>query len=273
MKLKSLASLCIVLVATLLVVPSTASAGTSSAHGPDFQKMMAVINELKQKTGQDFDVTYINSIVQHHLDAITMAKAVQNDAPLKAVRDAATKIIEDQQREIDEVTKEMNETYKQQVMPDARMKMSQSMMDMMMQADPTMREKLFLGMMREHHEAAMMMGNLVLQKTSNAKLREQAQTMVTTQKQEQDTFGGYLQGVHNITPPTPTGDMQHGMEAVMSMPGMSGSTPAAGTSAPPAAQPVPAALPSTGGENVPWWPAVAGLFILLLGGYVVRRNA
>lgn len=41
--------------------------------------------------------------------------------------------------------------------------------------------------------------------------------MMTSQQQEQAMFGGWLQALYPITPPTPTGDMQDGMDAVMPM--------------------------------------------------------
>jgi hypothetical protein len=47
------------------------------------------------------------------------------------------------------------------------MKVSQSMMDVQMHADPAMREKHFLAMMREHHQPAIGMGQLVLAKATH----------------------------------------------------------------------------------------------------------
>lgn len=257
-----------VIAAVVFMVPAQLGAAPRAAHGPDFAKMMQVMDELKQKSGADFDITYINSIIPHHQDAIMMAEMVKSDAPHKEVRDAAAKIIEDQQKEIADLTKVMNDTYKQQVTPDPRMKMSMSMMDMMRGADATMREKMFLAMMREHHQMALMMGDLVLQKSSNADVRTQAQTMLASQKQEQDTFGTYLIGWYSITPLTPTGDMQDGMDAVMPM-GM----PMPSTNAGGVTPNTPATLPSTGGDSLPWLPLAFGILALLAGGVALRRLA
>ena len=76
--------------------------------------------------------------------------------------------------------------------------MSPQMMTMLMQAEPTMREKLFLAMMREHHQSALDIGPMVLQKATHQELKDQAQNMITSQKQEQDMFGGWLQGLYSI---------------------------------------------------------------------------
>jgi uncharacterized protein (DUF305 family) len=72
------------------------------------------------------------------------------------------------------------------------MKMSQSMMDMLMQADPAMREKLFVAMMRKHHQSAIEIGPLVLQKATHNDLKDQAKEMIRSQQKEQAIFGGWL---------------------------------------------------------------------------------
>jgi hypothetical protein len=126
-------------------------------------------------------------------------------------------IINAQQSEIEELTTWLNDWYGQQVNPDPRMKMPPAMMDMLKQADPTMREKLFLAVMREHHHSAIDMGQMVLQKATHQELKDQAQKMIEDQTREQAIFGGWLQGLYNINPPVPIGDMQHGMDAVMNM--------------------------------------------------------
>jgi LPXTG-motif cell wall-anchored protein len=260
----------IAIVGTLLVMvafaPLRASAESAQNHSPDFQKMKAAMNELAQKTGQDFEIAYINSIIPHHQGAIMMAQAVQKDAPHQEVRDSTTRIIADQQKEIDELTKYLKEWYGQDVQPDLRMQMSPEMMNMLMQADPTMREKLFLAMMREHHQSALDIGSLVLQKATHQELKDQAQQMITSQQQEQAMFGGWLQGLYTITPPAPTGDMQDGMDAVMPM-----AMPAANPAAP--AANAPQTLPNTGGDSPqPGWGLLAvGILALLSGGLLLRR--
>ena len=89
----------------------------------------------------------------------------------------------------------LKDWYGQDVQPDPRMQMSPEMMNMLMQADPTIREKLFLAMMREHHQSALDIGPLVLQKATHQELKDQPQQMITSQQQEQTMFGGWLQGL------------------------------------------------------------------------------
>jgi LPXTG-motif cell wall-anchored protein len=266
------------ILAIVVLVHPALSTTVAAQHGPDFQKMKAAMDELGQKSGADFEINYINSIIPHHQDAIEMARMVQNDAPHKEVRDVATTIINAQQSEIEELSTWLNDWYGQQPNPDPRMKMSPSMMDMLKQADPTMREKLFLAMMREHHQSAIEIGQLVLQKATHQELKDQAQKMITDQAKEQAMFGGWLQSLYNINPPVPTGDMQHGMDAVMNMgaPAVAPTmTPAGGAPSAPGSQATPSTLPNTGGESAPFVWVVLALTIgtLLIGGYVLRRKA
>ena len=105
MKFRDLTAIVGTLLVMIALAPRTASAESAQSHSPDFQKMKAAMDELGQKTGQDFEIAYINSIIPHHQGAIMMAQAVQKDAPHQEVRDSAAKIIADQQKEIDELTK------------------------------------------------------------------------------------------------------------------------------------------------------------------------
>jgi LPXTG-motif cell wall-anchored protein len=265
LKFRHLTTIMGTLLVILVLAPLTASAEPVQTHSPDYQKMKAAMDELAQKTGQEFEIAYINSIIPHHQGAIMMAQAVQNDAPHQEVRASAAKIIGDQQKEIDELINYLRDWYGQDVQPDPRMQMSPDMMNMLMQVDPTMREKLFLTMMREHHQSAIDIGAMVLQKATHQELKDQAQQMVTSQKQEQAMFGGWLQGLYTITPPTPTGDMQDGMDAVMpmAMPAQSPAAPAASA---------PQTLPNTGGETQPGWMLLAaGIAALLSGGLLLHR--
>jgi LPXTG-motif cell wall-anchored protein len=192
---------------------------------------------------------YINMIIPHHEGAIEMARMVVNDAPHQAVRTAAAKIIKDQQQEINELTSWLKAWYGQRVRPDQRMMMDASMMQHMQQADAAMREKMFLAVMREHHQSAVDIGQLVLQKATHRQLKGQAQTMVDSQRREQQQFGTWLQQWYGITAPKPTGDMQDGMDAVMGM-----------------------VMPETGAEEPLWAVLAAGALALFGGGFLLRRK-
>jgi LPXTG-motif cell wall-anchored protein len=269
-------SMLVVAVALLIGVALSSAAAN---HGPDFQKMQQVMAELNQKSGQDFEVGYINAIIPHHQDAIAMAKLVKDTAPHQETRAAAAKMITDQEKEIGDLSGWLKQWYGLEVSPDPRMAMDSSMMDMLKKLDPEMQEKHFLAMMREHHQSAIDMGKLVVSKATHQELKDQGQMMMTMQKDEQDRMGGWLMAWYGITPPAPTGDMLHGMEAVMPPPAAPTMAPAtsAPTSAPTAAPAggVPGSLPNTGAPaGSGWWPLVALLALVGLGtGFLVRRSA
>lgn len=237
------------LLALVLFVPGAAGASVAADHSAEFKEMQAAMHELAQKSGEEFEVMYINMIIPHHQDAIEMAEMVVDSAPHQEVRDAAAQIIEDQQREINQLTTWLQEWYGQDVAPDERMMMDHGMMEHMMDADAAMQEKMFLAMMREHHQSAIEIGELVLQKATHQELKEQAQQMIDSQREEQEQFGTWLQQWYGITTPTPTGDMQDGMDAVMDM-----------------------MMPDTGAEEWAGWAAIASALVLLGGGYMLRRK-
>lgn len=232
-----------------LVAPSASLARPLANHSAMYKEMDAAINELAQKSGDAFEIAYVNMIIPHHEDAIKMADMVVNDAPHQETRAAAAKIIQDQRAEIAELTSFLKTQYGQDVQRDDRMMMDMTMMDMMMQADATMCEQHFLAMMREHHQSAIDIGELVVQKATSDTLLDQAQKMIRSQQEEQEQFGTWLQQWYGITPPTPTGDMQDGMDAMM-----------------------PMGLPATGAADTLWAAIVAGALALLAGGYMLRRT-
>lgn len=240
---------------TALVVGATNARADPGPH-PMFTQQQQSIAELDQLTGEEFEIGYINRIVAHHQGAVESAQAIVDTAPHQEVRDEAAKIIETQQEEIDLLTGYLRDTYGMELDLDERFVMPSGMVQQLESAEPEMAESMFLGMMREHHQSANQLGNLVLERDVAPVLRDQATTMIEDQTAQQQLFGTYLQSWYGIQPPQPTGDMQAGMELAMggqsTMPGM----------------------PNTGGggaqqqagTDTPWGLIVtAGIIILLLG--------
>ncbi len=178
-------------------------------------EMMESIEELRQLSGAEFEIAYVNRIIPHHEGAVMMAEVVVDKAPHVEVRDAAAQIIKDQQREIEELTSFLRDTHGQEVNPDERQMMSHDMMEMHENANPEMAEKMFLLMMREHHQTAVEMGEIVLEKATSEQLREQAEKMIESQRAEQEQFGEWLQTWYGIEAPEPTGDMEAAMAMMM----------------------------------------------------------
>ncbi len=218
------------------------------------QEMESALADLEALEGEEFEVAYVNQIIPHHQGALDMAQAVVDRAPNPEMREAAARIIEDQEREIGELTAFLRDTYGQEVNPDERMAMDASMIDEIRNADPAMAEQMFLLVMREHHESAVQMGEIVLQKAQSQVLLDQARTMVDSQRAEQEEFAGYLQEYYGIQAPAPTGDMMQAMHAAMGDSSMQ--------------------MPQTGGPSPLVLVAAAGALVtaaIAVGAYALRR--
>ena len=142
--------LLVALLAFTLLAPGVATADSHSMQmdgdmsgmgsGGMMQMMDGALSDLETLEGEEFEVAYVNQIIPHHEGALEMAQAVVDRAPNGEVRDAAARIIEDQQREIEELTTFLQDKYGREVKPDDRMAMDPSMMKQMESADPAMAE-------------------------------------------------------------------------------------------------------------------------------------
>lgn len=252
----------VALLAFTLLAPGVAAADSHSMQmdddsmqmgGGDMMRMMDdALADLERLAGEEFEIEYVNQIIPHHQGALEMAQAVVDRAPNQEVRDAAARIIEDQQREIDELTTFLREKYGRAVQPDQRMAMPASMVEQMNNADPATAEKMFLLGMREHHEIAIRMGEIALRKAQSQEILSQAENMVGSQRAEQEEFAGYLRDFYGIEAPEPTGDMEAAMQLAMDS-GMQ--------------------MPETGGPSLPGVAVLmaAVLATLAAGAYVARK--
>lgn len=255
--------LLVALLAFTLLAPGVATADSHSMQmdgdmsgmgsGGMMQMMDGALSDLETLEGEEFEVAYVNQIIPHHEGALEMAQAVVDRAPNGEVRDAAARIIEDQQREIEELTTFLQDKYGREVKPDDRMAMDPSMMKQMESADPAMAEQMFLLGMREHHETAVEMGEIALKKAQSEEILSQAENMVNSQRAEQEEFAGYLSEFHGIEAPAPTGDMEAAMQLAMEDSGMQ--------------------LPETGGPSLPIVAVLVAVTLgaLAAGAYTVRR--
>lgn len=65
--------------------------------------MMEMNDELKGKTGDDFDKAFISGMITHHQGAIDMANAAKTNAKHDEIKKMADDIISAQSREIDQM--------------------------------------------------------------------------------------------------------------------------------------------------------------------------
>ena len=70
-------------------------------HGDESMSMNAMVDELKGKSGDEFDKTFINLMIEHHQGAIDMASVAKTSTGHQEIKDLADNIISAQTGEID----------------------------------------------------------------------------------------------------------------------------------------------------------------------------
>jgi uncharacterized protein (DUF305 family) len=138
-----------------------------------------------------FDRAFIDAMVPHHRSAIEMAKvAQQSGLSSPELNGIALNIIDSQQREIDRMLAWRKEWYgSQEVDPNAGQELGMSMADMGM--DHNMKDLkgskidgMFASMMIDHHEGAIRMAQMALEKGQHSSIKTLARQIITAQERE-----------------------------------------------------------------------------------------
>jgi len=156
-------------------------------------------NTQSTKKTDTLDAHFIEQMIPHHEDAITMAKLAQTRAKAPEVKQLAENIISSQQKEI----KQMKSWYKtwygkdvptgNQVMNQHGMMGSGSVMHMGMMGDASDMtslensenfDKAFVEEMIPHHQMAVMMATMLSQSTDRAEMKQLAKNIITAQRKE-----------------------------------------------------------------------------------------
>jgi uncharacterized protein (DUF305 family) len=239
------------LVAALALALGGLFAGRASAQ------TQSDIDMLRGMSGKDFEVTWMNMMIQHHQGAVAMAEMAATHAGHQEIKDVAQNIVRDQNREITDLTNWLQQWYN--AAPQAgMMHEDMNMAGMLQNASGDEFDKLFLQLMHEHHRGAIAMAELVPDRATHQELKTLAQNIITTQEAEIQQFIGWAKtwyGVDLMTPaPTPmptTGEMGGTMNE-------------------------PVGMPRTGGADLAF-PLAALLTsmaaIAVVGGIAIRRRA
>lgn len=153
------------------------------------------------------DAHFIEQMIPHHEDAITMAKLAQQKATRQEIKNLAQNIIDSQGKEISQ----METWYKnwfgkdvpqnQQVMSGHGMMMDTQTMHMGMMGDDTdLRrleetedfDKAFIEEMIPHHQMAVMMANMLKNATARPEMRTLADSIITAQTNEIEQMREWL---------------------------------------------------------------------------------
>jgi uncharacterized protein (DUF305 family) len=174
--------------------------------------------------GQEFDLMFIDMMIPHHESAIAMAQVALARAEHEELRMLAQEIIAGQQAEIDRMTAWRDAWYPGapampmdqmgQLMggmigtPGAGMGIMGDMMGTMDTAAEVQAlcsaggpfDLAFLQMMIPHHQSAVLMAQVALQRATHPELKQLAQAIVDAQEQEIGEMEGWLTAWYGATP-------------------------------------------------------------------------
>jgi uncharacterized protein (DUF305 family) len=176
----------------------TASAVNSNNTG--MKRMMGVrtnTQTMMQNT-QSIDAHFIEQMIPHHEDAITMAKLAQNKAQRLEVKELAMNIIDSQSHEIEQMKVWYKEWFGRdlptgdQVMRHHGMGSNSGMHMGMMGNETDIKtlenaddfDKAFIEHMIPHHQMAVMMASMLKNGTSRPEMKQLADDIVTAQTDE-----------------------------------------------------------------------------------------
>ncbi|GIV87518.1 MAG: hypothetical protein KatS3mg055_0036 [Chloroflexus sp.] len=128
-----------------------------------------------------YDALFIDSMIEHHEGAITMAQQVLQESRDERIRQLAEAILATQAAEIDQM-RQWRQAWYPDVPPTGGMGMEMGPMAVPDGDGPF--DRRFLEAMIPHHEGAVAMARDALQKAEHAEIRELAQAIITAQEAE-----------------------------------------------------------------------------------------
>ena len=145
----------------------------------------------KVKAAGPYDLMFIDAMVAHHQGAIAMAQPADSNAMHPELKDFARKVVDDQSREITQMTQWRDQWFPGRPktpnildMPG----MSKTMMDIspmhMEKMTGAAFDKMFVDMMIPHHEGAVTMAKDALAKSQRPEIRALAQQIIDAQQRE-----------------------------------------------------------------------------------------
>lgn len=182
---------------------------------PKFLKQKQSIEQLRQLSGKEFEIGYINRVIPHHQAGIMTSQIMRDKAVHPELRQEMEKSIEEQQRDIEVLTNYLSTTYGQEPAPDPAFVADPQMSQQLMSASPEAAEAMFLLMVREHHHTVTEMGQAVIEQAQSQVLIDQATQMVESQLKEREMFANFLSSWYGIEAPQVTGDTETAMKYAM----------------------------------------------------------
>ena len=174
-------------IAAILVVVSLTVTGALAQHPAGHGDM--------GKKGQDtkmadvpYDLRYIDMMIEYHQMGINIAKMAQNQTSHTELKTHATKMIEDQQKDEDQLKKWRDEWYAGKPKSDHKnmpgMKMPQMDMGKLLAASGNDFDVTFIDISAPHHQMAIDMSKDALKKAQHASLKAFARMTIDKQQKE-----------------------------------------------------------------------------------------
>lgn len=83
--------------------PDAADADYGGMMGGGNMTMNRMMYNLRNESGEEFDRTFLSQMIDHHKGAIDMAEEARRKATRQEIKDMASTIIADQQKEVDQM--------------------------------------------------------------------------------------------------------------------------------------------------------------------------
>lgn len=174
---------------------------TAAACGGDNESTSA---ETVTPNGVPFDRAFIDAMVPHHEAAIAMAKAAKQ-AGLRQpdLLQIADDIVITQQQEINEMRAWRQQWFgSSSIEPDGGAALGLTEDEMGMQHVPDFSavddvDQAFASMMIEHHQSAVQMANLALERAQHPETKKLAKAIIEAQEREIDVMEPHAGGMHH----------------------------------------------------------------------------
>lgn len=159
---------------------------SSQAFAADMKDPMSA--ELAKMSGTEFEAAYLAMMIQHHQDGVKMAAMVPGKAKSDKLKQMARKLAADQQKEIGQMTGWLKQWHSKlpddHKMPAASMKMMKDDMKELNAAQGEEFDTKWAKSMAHHHEGAIGMAQLAVDKAEHKEVKDMAKKIISTQKEE-----------------------------------------------------------------------------------------
>ena len=155
--------------------------GTQAAGG-EVETATGMQYDGTQSSAAPFDAQFIDSMIEHHRGAITMAQQALKESQRPEIKQLAQNIITTQQQEIDQMAGWRTQWYPD-VQPTGGTGMA--MGDMEVNADTSMPfDQRFITAMVAHHEGAIAMAREAQTKAEHPEIKQLAEAIIKAQEAE-----------------------------------------------------------------------------------------